>query len=130
MTAQDFPTQPLRRLHAERMPSAGPPLPRALLAVAEKVRTGLGTKPLTYAGVPPHRIELTLPALRTWLDEVHRQRSAGIPAPVTLAAGPDLPAGATLTYEAEPWVGTGVEYVWCSLPDSLVLPVDGMLAVV
>ena len=130
MTTPDFPVVPLRRLYVERVSGAGPRLAEALLAVAELIRRGLQAGLLTYAGSPPRRIDLTVPALEAWLDEMRRQRSAGIPALMTLSAGPEMPAGATVTYEVEPWAGTRVEYLWCSVPDRVIMPADGMLHLV
>ena len=118
---------PGRRIYAERMQGAGPPLPEALLAVARALETGLGTGPLTYAGVPPRQIALSPRALAAWLEELQHERRQGIPALVTLAADPSLSPGATLTYETEPWPKNAVEFVWCSLPTADLLPVDAML---
>jgi hypothetical protein len=121
---------PARRIYAERMKGAGPPLPEALLAVVAALRAGLGTGPMTYAGHPPRQIPLTPEALAEWLQDVHQRRRQGDPALFTLAAEPSPISGATLTFEMDPWPENGVEWVWYPLPNTPLPPVDAMLELV
>lgn len=119
-----------RRIYAERVAGAGPPLPEALLAVAAVLQRALGVGPMTRAGEPARQIAPTPQAVGAWLDEVRQRRRRGEPALFTLAADPSPASAATLTYEVDPSPENALEWVWYPVPTTGAPPVDVLLDVV
>lgn len=63
-----------RQFKAQRMIGSAPPLPQALLEVAQSLSRELSLPPLCFSGVPPHLIDLNTSSIAFLLEKLERLR--------------------------------------------------------